>query len=211
MFCGGFLIQEELKEESRKEASMEQKNLNPKIMTEKKKNKKDKKSEISSEKKTKELKSEDSKQDVETIKPVEYSDDQYFAKFVNQIMKKGKKTIARKIIYGALDLIRQKTKKEPLEVLHSAIENTSPLLEVKSKRVGGATYQVPIEVKKERRLTLSMRWIITGAKNKKGHSMKERLALEIIDAANNTGWAVKKKSDTHKMAEANRAFAHFAW
>jgi len=133
------------------------------------------------------------------------------AKLINQIMRRGKKTVARKIVYQALDIIKEKTKKEPLEVLELAIKNTSPLLEVKPKRIGGATYQVPVEVKGDRKLTLSLRWLIMGAKMKKGKPMKEKLAQEIIDAANETGWAVKKKIDTHKMAEANRAFAHFAW
>jgi len=133
------------------------------------------------------------------------------AKFINQIMRKGKKTIARKIVYSAFDIIKEKTKKDPIEVFENALRNTSPMLEVKSKRVGGATYQVPIEVKGERKMTLSMRWIITGAKSKKGKPMREKLAVELMDAANNTGWAIKKKTDTHRMAEANRAFAHFAW
>jgi len=133
------------------------------------------------------------------------------SKFINQVMRRGKKTIARKIVYGAFDLLKEKTKKEPLEVFEEALENASPLLEVKPKRIGGATYQVPREVKGERRITLAMRWIIQAAKQKKGKPMKEKLAEELINAANNTGWAVKKKVDTHKMAEANRAFAHFAW
>jgi len=133
------------------------------------------------------------------------------AKFINQVMKKGKKTIARKIVYKSLEIIKEKTKKDPLEVFEQALKNAAPLLEVKSKRIGGATYQVPREVKKERRLTLAMRWIIKAAKTSKGKTMKEKLAQELIESANNTGWAVKKKEDTHRMAEANRAFAHFAW
>ncbi|MBU2635035.1 30S ribosomal protein S7 [Patescibacteria group bacterium] len=133
------------------------------------------------------------------------------ARFINQIMRRGKKTIARKIVYNAFDIIKEKTKKEPLEVFELALRNVSPLLEVKSKRVGGATYQVPVEVKGERKMALAMRWIILGAKSKKGKPMREKLAAELMDAANNTGWAIKKKSDTHRMAEANRAFAHFAW
>jgi small subunit ribosomal protein S7 len=133
------------------------------------------------------------------------------AKFINQIIKKGKKTIARKIVYGAFDIIKEKTKKEPLEVFETALENASPLLEVKSKRIGGATYQVPVEVRGDRKLALAMRWLIKGAKQKKGKPMKEKLADELMDAVNNTGWAIKKKRDTHRMAEANRAFAHFAW
>ena len=133
------------------------------------------------------------------------------ARFINQVMRWGKKTIARKIVYKSLDIIKEKTKKDPLEVFEQALANAAPSLEVKPKRIGGATYQVPREVKRERRLTLAMRWIIQAAKLKKGKSMKEKLAEELIGAANNQGWAVKKKEDTHRMAEANRAFAHFAW
>ena len=133
------------------------------------------------------------------------------SKFINQIMQKGKKTIARKIVYGAFDIIKETTKKEPMEVFETALENAGPKIEVKSKRVGGATYQVPIEVRGDRKIALSTRWIILGAKSKKGKPMREKLAAELMDAANNTGWAVKKKLDTHRMAEANRAFAHFAW
>jgi len=133
------------------------------------------------------------------------------AKFINQIMRRGKKTIARKIVYRAFDMIKEKTKKEPLEVFTKALENASPLLEVKPKRIGGATYQVPREVRGDRRITLAMRWIITAAKSKKGKPMREKLAEELINAANNQGFAIKKKEDTHRMAEANRAFAHFAW
>jgi len=132
-------------------------------------------------------------------------------KFINYIMRKGKKTIARKIVYGAFDIIKEKSKKEPLEVFEQALKNTSPILEVRPKRVGGATYQIPREVKGDRKLALSMRWIIKAAKTKKGRPMREKLAEEIMNAANNTGWAVKRKEDTHKMAEANRAFAHFAY
>jgi len=133
------------------------------------------------------------------------------AKFINQVMRKGKKTIARKIVYGSFALIKEKTKKEPLETFEAALKNASPLIEVKSKRVGGATYQVPVEVKGDRKITLAMRWLIIGAKSRKGKPMREKLATELMDAANNAGWAVKKKNDTHRMAEANRAFAHFAW
>ncbi|MBU2544827.1 30S ribosomal protein S7 [Patescibacteria group bacterium] len=133
------------------------------------------------------------------------------SKFINQIMKEGKKTIARKIVYGAFEIMKEKTKKDPLDVFEIALENASPRIEVKSKRVGGATYQVPIEVKGNRKMALAMRWILLGAKAKKGKAMREKLADELMDAANDTGWAIKKKSDTHRMAEANRAFAHFAW
>ena len=133
------------------------------------------------------------------------------AKFINQVMRKGKKTIAQKIVYQALEIIKEKTKKEPLEIFNTALKNAAPLLQVKPKRIGGATYQVPTEVRGDRKLTLAMRWILIGAKSKKGKPMREKLAQEIIDAANNQGWAIKKKNDTHRMAEANRAFAHFAW
>ena len=147
----------------------------------------------------------------QVISPDPVYDNVIVAKFINQVMRCGKKTVARKIIYGALDIVKTKTKKEPLEVFELAFRNASPLLEVKSKRVGGATNQVPKEVKGERRLTLAMRWIIQAAKSKKGKPMREKLAEELIAAANNTGEAVKKKENTHRMAEANRAFAHFAW
>lgn len=132
------------------------------------------------------------------------------AKFINQIMRRGKKTIAVKIVYGAFDIIKEKTKKDPLEIFDLAMKNAGPTLEVKSKRVGGATYQVPQEVKKERRATLAIRWLIGAAQSRKGKPMREKLAEELMDAANNTGAAVKKKDNTHRMAEANRAFAHFA-
>ena len=133
------------------------------------------------------------------------------SKFINYIMRKGKKSIARKIVYGAFDIIKEKTKKEPLEIFTQAVKNTSPVLEVRPRRVGGATYQIPVEVKGERKFTLAMRWLIKAAKTKKGKPMREKLAEELMNAANNTGWAVKKKEDTHKMAEANRAFAHFSY
>jgi len=132
-------------------------------------------------------------------------------KFINQIMRRGKKNAARKIVYGAFDIIKEKTKKDPQEILELALRNASPLLEVKPKRVGGATYQVPREVKGDRKLALAIRWIITGAKGKKGKPMRIGLSNELIDASNNTGWAVRRKEDTHRMAEANRAFAHFSW
>ncbi|MCL0057122.1 30S ribosomal protein S7 [Dehalococcoidia bacterium] len=132
------------------------------------------------------------------------------AKFINQIMRKGKKTVARKIVYNSFQLINKKTKKDPLDVFIKAIENASPLLEVKSKRVGGATYQVPMEVSEKRKKTLAMRWIIEAAKKGKKKPIKEKLAEELIEASENRGTAIKKKEDIHRMAEANRAFAHFA-
>ncbi len=151
------------------------------------------------------------KREIRIIPPDPVYNNVIVAKFINQVMRRGKKTIARKIVYKAFDIIKEKTKKEPLEIFDSALNNASPLLEVKPKRIGGATYQVPREVKGERRLTLAMRWIILAAKSKKGKPIREKLAEELINAANNTGAAIKKKEDTHRMAEANRAFAHFAW
>jgi len=130
--------------------------------------------------------------------------------FINHIMRCGKKTVAEKIVYGSFDIIKEKVKKGPVDVFEKAIENASPLLEVRPKRIGGATYQVPKEVKGKRRISLAMRWIISAAKSKKGKPMKEKLAEELINAYNNTGTAIKKKEDAHRMAEANRAFAHFA-
>ncbi len=134
------------------------------------------------------------------------------AKFINNVMRDGKKSLAQRIVYDALEIIKQKTKKEnPLEVFDQAIDNASPLLEVKSRRVGGANYQVPYEVRGERREALAMRWIIEAARNKKGKPMSEKLAMEIIDASRNEGDAIRKKQTVHKMAEANKAFAHLAW
>ncbi len=133
------------------------------------------------------------------------------SKFMNNIMEKGKKSTARKIVYGAFDIMKEKTKKDPVEVFETALKNASPLLEIKPKRVGGATYQVPVEVKGGRKMALAMRWIINAAYSKKGKPMKEKLAEELMAAMKNEGAAVKKKEDTHRMAEANRAFAHFAW
>lgn len=132
------------------------------------------------------------------------------AKFINVLMRKGKKTVARKIMYQAFDIIKEKTKKEPLDIFDLAIKNVSPSLEVKSKRIGGAVYQVPKEVKGDKKISLAIRWLIWAAKSKKGRPTREKLAEEFIVASKNEGAAVKKRSDTHRMAEANRAFAHFA-
>ncbi len=132
------------------------------------------------------------------------------SQLINKVMKSGRKSIAQKIVYGAFEQIKAQTKKEPLEVFKQAIENASPVLEVKPKRIGGATYQVPMEVRGERRLALAFRWIIEGARGKKGKPMEEKLAQELIDCINNQGNAIKKKADMHRMAEANKAFAHFA-
>jgi small subunit ribosomal protein S7 len=132
------------------------------------------------------------------------------AQFINKVMQDGKKTTARKIVYGAFDIIKEKTKKEPMEVFKLAVENASPLLEVKPKRIGGATYQVPMEVRQERKLFLALKWIIDGARAGKGRSMQEKLSQEIMSVSNNEGAAMKRKNDMHRMAEANKAFAHFA-
>lgn len=145
------------------------------------------------------------------IEPDFKYDNVILSKFINQVMERGKKTSAEKIVYGALDIIKEKTKKESIEVFEQALENAGPVIEVKSKRVGGATYQVPVQVGKDRRMALAMRWIIGAAKSKKGKPMANKLAEELMAAAENTGSAIKKKENVHKMAEANRAFAHFAW
>ena len=131
------------------------------------------------------------------------------AKFVNYIMSNGKKGVAEKIFYGAMDQVKDKTKSDGLKIFEKAIENASPSVEVKSRRVGGATYQVPIEVPKGRRFYLASQWIIAAALNRSGRPMAEKLAIELIAAANGDGGAIKKKDDTHRMAEANKAFAHF--
>lgn len=132
-------------------------------------------------------------------------------KLINKVMLDGKKSIAEKIVYGAMEIIREKTKQDPLVVLEKAVQNVTPLLEVRPRRVGGATYQVPIEVPPRRGLSLALRWIVRAARERKGMPMKERLALEILDALNNTGGAIKKKDEMHRMAEANKAFAHYRW
>ncbi|WP_422448994.1 30S ribosomal protein S7 [Thermoanaerobacterium sp. DL9XJH110] len=137
--------------------------------------------------------------------------DKLVTKLINKVMYDGKKGIAQKICYGAFDIVKQKTGKDPLEVFHEALKNVMPVLEVRPRRVGGATYQVPMEVRQERRLSLGIRWLVEYARNRGERTMKEKLAAEIMDAANNTGGAVKKKEETHKMAEANKAFAHYRW
>jgi small subunit ribosomal protein S7 len=133
------------------------------------------------------------------------------SKFVNRMMWEGKRSVALRILHEALDALRTKADKEPLEVFLKAVENVKPMVEVKSRRVGGATYQVPVEIRESRREALGMRWIINAARSRSGHGMDERLAAELMDAYNNTGTAFKKKEDTHKMAEANKAFAHYRW
>ena len=133
------------------------------------------------------------------------------SKFVNRMMWEGKRSLGLRIIHEALGILQTKTEKEPLEIFLKALDNVKPVIEVKSRRVGGATYQVPIEIRETRREALGMRWIINAARTRSGKGMGERLAAELLDAYNNTGTAFKKKEDTHKMAEANKAFAHYRW
>jgi small subunit ribosomal protein S7 len=132
-------------------------------------------------------------------------------KFMNSLMFEGKKSAAESIVYGALGRIEQKAKRDGLELFHEALNNVKPAIEVRSRRVGGATYQVPVEVRNDRRQALAIRWIITAARARNENTMEERLSGELLDAANNRGTAVKKREDTHKMAEANRAFSHYRW
>ena len=132
-------------------------------------------------------------------------------KFMNAVMYDGKKSVAETIVYGALDQVQAKTKQEPVTVFHQALDNVAPHVEVRSRRVGGATYQVPVDVRPERRQALAIRWLIAAARNRNETTMVDRLSGELMDAANNRGNAVKKREDTHKMAEANRAFAHYRW
>jgi small subunit ribosomal protein S7 len=133
------------------------------------------------------------------------------AKFINGIMRRGKKSTGEGIFYGALDIVKEKTHSDPLKVFSQAMSNVKPLIEVRPRRVGGATYQVPVEVRPERKIALAIRWIIGFAKQRSEKTMEEKLSAELIDAANNRGAAIKKKEDTHKMAEANKAFAHYRW
>ncbi len=132
-------------------------------------------------------------------------------KLVNSMMLDGKKGVAQKVVYGAFDIVQEKSGKDPLEVFTTAIENIMPSLEVKARRVGGATYQVPMEVRPERRQTLGLRWLTNYSRNRSERTMKERLAAELMDASNNLGAAVKKREETHRMADSNKAFAHFRW
>ncbi|MDP2357056.1 MAG: 30S ribosomal protein S7 [Beijerinckiaceae bacterium] len=146
----------------------------------------------------------------EVIPDAKYGD-VILAKFMNSIMYEGKKSVAEQIVYGAFDAIETKSKQEPLPLFKQALENVAPAIEVRSRRVGGATYQVPVEVRPERRQALAIRWIIIAARGRNDKTMVDRLSAELMDAANNRGNAVKKREDTHRMAEANRAFAHYRW
>jgi len=132
-------------------------------------------------------------------------------KFMNSIMLDGKKSTAERIVYGAFDIIENKTRENPIEVFHAALENVMPAVEVRSRRVGGATYQVPVEVRADRKQALAIRWLISAARNRNETTMVDRLSGEMLDAANNRGTAVKKREDTHRMADANRAFSHYRW
>ena len=130
---------------------------------------------------------------------------------MNNLMEDGKKSVAENIVYGAFDLVQAKSKQDPIQLFHAALQNVAPAIEVRSRRVGGATYQVPVEVRTERRQALAIRWIIIAARGRNEKTMVERLSAELLDAGNNRGTAVKKREDTHKMAEANRAFSHYRW
>jgi small subunit ribosomal protein S7 len=132
-------------------------------------------------------------------------------RLMNRVLISGKKSIAEKIVYGALDIIEEKTKRKGIDVFEEAMRNVMPLIETRPRRVGGATYQVPVEVRSDRRISLALRWIVTNSRKRSAHTMVERLAGELLDAANNAGASVKKKEDGHKMAEANKAFAHYRW
>ncbi|RME29407.1 MAG: 30S ribosomal protein S7 [Deltaproteobacteria bacterium] len=137
--------------------------------------------------------------------------DKLVAKFINYVMRDGKKSVAERIFYGAMEIIENRTHEEGLKVFKKAVENVKPVLEVKARRVGGATYQVPVEIRPDRRVALAMRWLINYARARGEKTMMEKLAAELIDAANNRGNSIKKREDTHKMAEANKAFAHYRW
>lgn len=146
----------------------------------------------------------------EVIPDAKYGD-LVLAKFMNSVMHDGKKSVAESIVYGALDSVERKLRTDPVPVFRAALDNVSPAIEVRSRRVGGATYQVPVEVRPDRRQALAIRWIITAARDRNDKTMVERLSAELIDAASNRGNAVKKREDTHRMAEANRAFSHYRW
>ena len=137
--------------------------------------------------------------------------DRVLSKFMNNLMIDGKKSVAESIVYGALERMEKRLKREPVQAFHEALDNVKPSVEVRSRRVGGATYQVPVEVRTERREALAIRWVITAARKRNEHTMEERLAAELSDAVNNRGTAVKKREDTHKMADANKAFSHYRW
>ena len=136
---------------------------------------------------------------------------QLISMFVNKLMREGRKSLAERIMYTALDEIEEKEKRDPVEVFEQAVQNATPVVEVKPRRVGGATYQVPVDIRAERRMALALRWLLQSARARRGRTMSERLAAELIEAASNQGVTIKRKADTHRMAEANRAFAHYRW
>ncbi len=137
--------------------------------------------------------------------------DRLVSRFINRLLVKGKKSVAEKIFYSAMDIIKEKSERDPLEVFQQAVKNVMPVVEVKPRRVGGATYQVPIEVRPERRTALALRWLITNSRKRSGRTMIDKLAAELMDASNSTGASVKRREDTHRMADANKAFAHYRW
>jgi small subunit ribosomal protein S7 len=145
------------------------------------------------------------------IKPDVKYNSRLVSNFINKLMKNGKKTLAARIFYDALDIVEKRTKKPGIEIFEQAIKNATPLIEVRPRRVGGATYQIPLEVRPERRESLAIRWLVNSSRERTGKSMAEKLAAELMDAANSQGATVKKREDTHRMAEANRAFAHYRW
>lgn len=145
------------------------------------------------------------------VQPDHFYNSTLISRFINLSLKRGKKSTAERVIYNAMEIVKQKTKEDPLKAFEKAIENTRPVLETKSRRVGGATYQVPVEVPIDRSTSVAVRWLLYYARERSGKSMEGKLAAEIIDAMNNRGGAIKKREDTHKMAEANRAFAHYRW
>ncbi|MCY3504872.1 MAG: 30S ribosomal protein S7 [Chloroflexi bacterium] len=145
------------------------------------------------------------------IRPDPRYGDQQVQILINKVMTRGKKSTAERVVYGAFDRIQENTGRDPVDTFRQAMRNATPVLEVKPRRVGGTTYQVPVEIRPERRTALAMRWLLQGARGRGGHTMAERLAAELLDAANNAGSAIKRRDDTHRMAEANRAFVHYRW
>ena len=145
------------------------------------------------------------------IQPEAKYGNQLLGVFINKVMRDGRKSVAEQIVYGALDRIEEQERRNPVELFEQAVQNATPVVEVKPRRVGGATYQVPVDIRAERRLALALRWLLRSARARKGRTMAERLAAELIEAANNQGATIKQKADTHRMAEANRAFAHYRW
>ncbi len=146
-----------------------------------------------------------------SIRPDPRYGDQQVQVLINKVMTRGKKSTAERVVYGAFDRIQENTGRDPVDTFRQAMRNATPVLEVKPRRVGGTTYQVPVEIRPERRTALAMRWLLQGARGRGGHTMAERLAAELLDAANNAGSAIKRRDDTHRMAEANRAFVHYRW